>query len=161
VVDEGRLYRSAQPSTQQIQHLIDTRGLKTILIVRSGTSSRVPDEIGFAHGKGLHVVHIPIESQKPIPQEQIEAFFRCVDDPGNAPILVHCSAGRHRTGYLCARYRIDRQGWPLERAIDELLSFGFDTQDQSAVLEQLKQYRPAAIRTTALSAASPGVRDDP
>ena len=143
VVDERGLYRSSQPTKRQIQHLIDKLGLKTILIVRSGNSSRVPDEIQFAREKGLKVVHIPIETRKPIPESQISEFFREVDDRANWPILVHCSAGRHRTGYLCARYRIERQGWSLDRAIQELLSFGFDTEDQGVVLSQLRAYKPA------------------
>ncbi|MEK6644394.1 MAG: tyrosine-protein phosphatase [Planctomycetota bacterium] len=148
VVQEGHLYRSSQPSTRQIQHMIDTLGLKTILIVRSGKSSRVPDEIEYAQSRGLKVVHIPIESRQTIPEPQIAEFFRSVDDPSQHPILVHCSAGRHRTGYLCARYRIDRQGWPLERAIDELRSFGFDEEDQGVVMNQIRSYKPIASATT-------------
>lgn len=142
VVDEGKLYRSSQPSIRQLDHMIDTLGLKTILIVRSGKSSRVPNEIEHAQSRGLTVVHIPIESRQPISDAHIAEFFRNIDDPSRRPILIHCSAGRHRTGYLCARYRIDRQGWPLQRAIDELLSFGFDEEDQSVVLDQIRAYKP-------------------
>lgn len=142
VVDEGKLYRSSQPSIRQLDHMIETLGLKTILIVRSGKSSRVPNEIEHAQSRGLTVVHIPIESRQPISDAFIAEFFRNIDDPARRPILIHCSAGRHRTGYLCARYRIDRQGWPLQRAIDELLSFGFDEEDQSVVLDQIRAYKP-------------------
>ncbi len=148
VVDEGKLYRSAQPSIRQLDHMIDTLGLKTILIVRSGKSSRVPNEIEHAQARGLTVVHIPIESRQPISDAHIAEFFRNIDDPARRPILIHCSAGRHRTGYLCARYRIDRQGWSLERAIDELRSFGFDEEDQSVVLDQIKAYKPASSAPT-------------
>lgn len=148
VVDEGKLYRSAQPSIRQLDHMIDTLGLKTLLIVRSGKSSRVPNEIEHAQARGLTVVHIPIESRQPISDAHIAEFFRNIDDPARRPILIHCSAGRHRTGYLCARYRIDRQGWPLQRAIDELLSFGFDEEDQSVVLDQIRAYKPASSTPT-------------
>lgn len=141
IVEPGRLYRSSQPSTRQIQRLIDQYHIKTILIVRSGESDRVPDEKDFCVAHGLRVVHIPIESRKAIPESQVQEFFKCVDDSGAAPILVHCSAGRHRTGYLCARYRIERQGWSLEKAIEELLSFGFDKQNEKEVLEQLRGYQ--------------------
>ena len=142
VVEAGRLYRSSQPSTRQIQRLIDEYHIKTVLIVRSGESDRVPNEKEFCQAHGLRVVHIPIESRKSIPESQVQEFFKCVDDSSAAPILVHCSAGRHRTGYLCARYRIERQGWALQRAIEELLSFGFDTEHESVVLEQLRRYQP-------------------
>ena len=146
VVDEGRLYRCSQPSKRQIDRLVERFGIKTILIVRSGESTRVPDEKEFAKSRGLRVVQIPIESRSEITESQVQEFFKCVDDPATAPVLVHCSAGRHRTGYLCARYRIDRQGWPVQKAIDELLSFGFDSKHEGVVLEQLQRYNPKESR---------------
>jgi tyrosine-protein phosphatase SIW14 len=149
VVEPGILYRSSQPSTCQIEHLAkpDTIGLRTIVIVREGTSRRVPNEMEFARELGLNVLHIPIESRKPVPDDQVAEFFACVDDPEMRPVLVHCSAGRHRTGYLCALYRIERQGWTVQRALDEMLSFGFDTESQSAVQRQLEAYEPVRSAT--------------
>jgi tyrosine-protein phosphatase SIW14 len=141
VVEQGRLYRSSQPSTRQIENLIDQFGIKTIVIARSDISSRVPDEIDFAKSHGIRVIHLPIESRSQIPEHLVQEFLKCVDDPASGPILVHCAAGRHRTGYLCARYRVDRQGWTLDKAIAELLSFGFDTNHEGVVLEQLKNYQ--------------------
>jgi protein tyrosine/serine phosphatase len=159
-VAPGKVYRSAQPSPRQLQGLVDDIGLRTLLIVREGGGTRSAAELEYAREHGLNVVHIPVASRLPIPDDQVEAFFRCVDDPRNHPLLVHCSAGRHRTGYLCARYRMDRQGWPLEKALDEMLSFGFDTQDHSAILGQLRNYRPdagqkAEVMTSAEHEASP------
>lgn len=148
VVDPGVLYRSAQPSTRQIDHLQDRYGIKTIVIVREGSSHRVPDEVEHAGELGINVVHIPIKSRQEVPDEEIEQFFDVVDDPENQPVLVHCSAGRHRTGLLCALYRIERQGWSVERAIDEMLSFKFDQESQHAVLTQLRDYEPGRSVTT-------------
>jgi protein tyrosine/serine phosphatase len=91
------------------------------------------------------VVKIPIVSRKPIPEDQVAAFFRCVDDSRNHPILIHCSAGRHRTGYLCALYRIERQGWTVQRAIEEMLSFGFGIEKHAAILDQLERYEPGRL----------------
>ena len=158
VVQADVLYRSAQPTTGQIGHLIDEIGLRTVLIVREGSSRRIPDEVSYARGRGIDVVHIPIKSRQPVPDDQIEIFFRCVDSADSRPVLIHCSAGRHRTGYLCALYRIERQGWTVQQAIDEMLSFGFNTESQAKVLEQLRNYKPGrwrvAIPTAAASDAS-------
>lgn len=142
VVDAGVLYRSAQPKPGQIDHLAREVGIKTIVIAREGTSKAVPDEEQRAKENGASVVAIPVESRLPIPDDQIEWFFRIVDDPARRPVLVHCSAGRHRTGLLCALYRIERQGWSVDRAMAEMLSFGFDTESQSVVQKQLEAYRP-------------------
>ena len=156
VVEAGVLLRSAQPSTRQIGYLRDEYGVKSILIVRTGKSDRVPDEMEHARSLGLEVIHIPIESREPIPPDQIRAFFDCVDDPDNQPVLIHCSAGRHRTGLLCALYRIERQGWTVERAKEEMLSFRFDVEDHTALLRQLEAYRPGDSVATDRSATSRG-----
>jgi len=145
-VDPGILMRSGQPNPQQIDYLAKRRGLKTIVIARSDKSSSVPEEEKAARSAGVNVVVVPIGSRRPIADEQVEQFFSCVDNPENRPILVHCAAGRHRTGYLCALYRIERQGWTKEQAIEEMLSFGFDQKDHVAVLEQLKAYVPIRDR---------------
>lgn len=142
VVEDGVLYRSAQPTARQIANLKENYGIRTLLIVREGDSERVAEEIAYARAHDLNVVHIPVKSREPIPDEQVSEFFRCVDEPANRPVLMHCSAGRHRTGYLCALYRLERQGWTLDRAVDELLSFKFDVERQAAVLEQLRHYSP-------------------
>jgi tyrosine-protein phosphatase SIW14 len=140
VVESGVLYRSAQPSADHIDRLAEAFGLKTILIVRADESRRVSDEKGRARQRGVNVLHVPIASRKPIPDDQVQQFFDCVDNPASRPVLIHCSAGRHRTGYLCALYRIERQGWSVERALEEMLSFGFDRKSQSAVETQLRAY---------------------
>jgi len=161
VVQRGVLYRSAQPRTRQIDHLIEKIHLRTDLIVRSGSSRHVPDEVAHARSRGLNVIHIPIDSRKPIPDDQVQAFFRCVDNPANRPVLIHCSAGRHRTGYLCALYRIERQGWTKERALEEMLSFGFDTQSQAEVLKQLRNYKPGRWKPAGTRIGAPKNRGTP
>ena len=142
VVEPNVLYRSGQPDTDQLETLRDEYGIKTILIVRKGDSRRVPEEVEYAESLGMNVVRIPIESRVPLSDDEVRQFFQCVDEPANHPVLVHCSAGRHRTGYLCAMYRIERQGWTVEKALDEMLSFGFDRESQTAVEKQLRAYQP-------------------
>ncbi len=150
VVEAGVLYRSGQPYLGELDHVIDVYGVRTILIVRDGLSKHVPDEVEHASGRGLRVVHVPVKNRQPIPDKHVAAFFEVVDDPAAQPVLVHCSAGRHRTGYLCAVYRIERQGWDVDRAVAEMLSFEPDMDANRAELKQLKAYAPGG------SSISPG-----
>jgi len=140
VVEPKVLYRSGQPDTDQLETLRDELGIKTVLIVRKGDSRRVPEEVEHAESLGMKVVRIPIESRVRLTDDEVRRFFDCVDNPENHPVLVHCSAGRHRTGYLCALYRIERQGWSLDRAMEEMLSFGFNRESQTVVEQQLSEY---------------------
>jgi protein tyrosine/serine phosphatase len=141
-VEEGVLYRSAQPTGRQIGNLAKELGIRTVVIVREGSSGRVREELESAGRHGLNAVTIPVQSQGPIPDDQVSAFFQCVDDPENQPVLVHCAAGRHRTGYLCALYRIERQGWTVQKAVEEMLAFGFDQVRHGVLLESLERYEP-------------------
>ena len=46
---------------------------------------------------------------------QFDEFFKLLDDPANLPLAVHCMGGRHRTGTFSALYRLEYDGWPIER----------------------------------------------
>jgi tyrosine-protein phosphatase SIW14 len=153
-VEDGVLYRSSQPTARQLANLVKNHGIKTLLVVREGDGESLREESDFAKAHGISVVHIPIKSREPISDDQIRAFFGCVDGPANRPVLIHCSAGKHRTGFLCALYRIERQGWPVDRAVDEMLSFNFDTEDQAPLLNQLRQYVPRRTASAPVDAST-------
>ena len=46
-------------------------------------------------------------------------------DPANGPYLIHCQHGADRTGTMVAMYRMVIQGWPKDKAIDELVNGGY------------------------------------
>lgn len=158
-VEEGVLYRSAQPTTSQLKRVVEQHGVKTLLIVREGGGERMKDETEYARTHGIDVVHIPIQSQTRISDEEIARFWKCMDDPAARPILIHCSAGRHRTGFLCALYRIERMGWSVERATEEMLSFGFDTADHAMILDQLRSWQPRTRTAGGATATAPAARE--
>ena len=153
VVEPGVLYRSSQPDPAQLEKLASNYGIKTLVVAREGDGKRVVRELEFARKRGLRVVHIPIESRKPVTTEQAVEFFKCIDDPACRPVLVHCSAGRHRTGYLCGVYRIERQGWTVEQAVQEMLSFGAAEEGAHPLIDQLRQYRPGTVRAATTQSA--------
>ncbi len=141
-VEPGVLYRSAQPSPNQLKNAVADYGIKTVLIARESSSDRVALEIEAAEKLGLHIEHIPLVSRMPVSDEHARRFLDIVDDPSNHPILIHCSQGRHRTGYLCGLYRIERQGWTVPQAVEEMQSFCTDEKDLHVMIELLGQYTP-------------------
>lgn len=54
-------------------------------------------------------------------------YYRVLDDESNYPILIHCKAGLHRTGFLTAIYRMDRERRDKADAVRELRGNGFGT----------------------------------
>jgi protein tyrosine phosphatase (PTP) superfamily phosphohydrolase (DUF442 family) len=113
-----RLYRGAQPDAQGMRELAKM-GVKTVVNLRSLHSDR--DEIGSLP---LSYEHINMKAWHP-EDEDVVRFLRIVTDESRGPVFVHCQHGADRTGLLMAVYRIVVQGWPKERAIDEMTHGGF------------------------------------
>jgi protein-tyrosine phosphatase len=55
----------------------------------------------------------------------IDQYLAILDDPANYPVLIHCQAGLHRTGVFTALYRMEYQGWSVDRALHEVKAHGF------------------------------------
>lgn len=112
------LYRSAQPTAEGMKNLTKL-GIKTIVNLRDNHSDT--DEIGELPLKTRHI-EIFAGNMK---DKYVEEFLAIVDDPEAVPVLVHCQHGADRTGTMCAMYRILRQGWTPDEAIDELKDGGY------------------------------------
>lgn len=112
------LYRSAQPTTEGMKNL-SAFGIKTVINLRNSHSDL--DEI----------CNLPLTAKRieifagNLKDEYVTEFLSIVDDSTAYPILVHCQHGADRTGALCAMYRILRQGWTPDEAIDELKNGGY------------------------------------
>lgn len=81
----------------------------------------------------------------------VQEFLAVVGNTANHPILVHCFAGVHRTGAMCAVFRMQCQGWPAERAIEELRDCGFQQgTGNDAIEDYLRAYQPGACGSAEL-----------
>jgi tyrosine-protein phosphatase SIW14 len=112
------LYRSAQPSAEGMERLVEM-GVKTVVNLRDNHSDR--DEIG---GLNLAYEHIEMEADDPLDEDMVR-FLRIVSDKERGPFLVHCKHGADRTGTMCGVYRIVIEGWSKEEAIEEMTKGGF------------------------------------
>ena len=113
-----RLYRSAQPTAEGMTNLV-ALGIKTVVNLRDNHSDS--DEIG---GLPLKARRIEIFTGN-MKDKYVDEFLSIVDDTNAVPVLVHCQHGADRTGTMCAMYRILRQGWTVDAAIDEMKNGGF------------------------------------
>lgn len=153
VVEEGVLYRSGQLTPAGLECVVRERGIRTVVTLRAARvgGGKNPDawEEAFCTAHGLKHYRIPprvwgADENGEVPAEQaVQEFLRVMDDPSNYPVLVHCFAGIHRTGTMCAVFRMEYHRWPAERAIGEMELYGFDPADMQEDIEgYLRSYIP-------------------
>lgn len=153
VVEEGVLYRSGQLTPAAFGAALDKYHIRTVVTLRSvrDLSKPYPDnwEYRVCEARGLrHVRIVPRrwdrDSTGKIPAaDVVSEFLAVMDDPASRPVLVHCFAGSHRTGAMCAIFRMEYQGWTPDEAIGEMHECGFEPGGGREYIEDfLRNYRP-------------------
>jgi tyrosine-protein phosphatase SIW14 len=154
VVQSGVLMRCGQPRLRDLEEIRQKHGLKTIVVARGGTRHPLRGrwfrrERRFCGANGIRLEHMPFSDARIPPADIFARFLAIVSDPANHPVLVHCEQGFHRTGVLCAAYRIAAGGWDFSRAMHELETCGFEMSrdKRQPLLDALRQWsekRPAS-----------------
>ena len=153
VVEKDKLYRSGQMSLEAMQHTVDEYGIKTVVSLRYAAreGERPPDwqEEEFCKAHGIRYVRIRPREWNPDADGEIAAekpvseFLNVMDDQNVYPVLVHCFAGKHRTGAFCTIYRMEYQHWTNEEAMRELKSLGYTNLDKEEDVQgYLESYSP-------------------
>ncbi len=156
VVREGVLYRSGQLSLDGLKRVIHDHRIRTVVTLRyaQNPDDLPPDweEEEYCRKEEINYFRLP---QKPwegpggtVPNEvNVVKFREIMNDPANYPVLVHCLAGKHRTGAMCAIFRMEKDRWSNQQAIDELALYGYDNVgDHLDLLGYLARYRPTSAR---------------
>ena len=117
-VAPGKLYRSGQPSESQLQDWIRKYGLKSVVSLRHSIPGY---EKELAARNGVRLYQYTFSARTGITDSQWEEILGILTDEGNQPVLVHCQSGVDRTGVVVALYRVEVQGWPVDRALREMI----------------------------------------
>ncbi len=131
VVEPGVLMRCGQPRVRDLEQIRAEHGLRTVVCARGGTRHPLRGrwfrkEQAYCRQAGIHLEHMPFSDAATPPPAVFARFLEIVERPERRPVLVHCEQGFHRTGILCAAYRIRTCGWPVEQALEEMRVHGFD-----------------------------------
>jgi len=121
VVEEGKVYRSAQPTANDLQNIMEKYHIKTILNLRGGSASDwYKEEKEFAEKNGIDLITIGMSAMR-LPHRK--DLIKVLDTFKNAryPILIHCKAGADRTGEASAMYQIDYMDKTNEEAASNML----------------------------------------
>lgn len=140
-VTPGRFYRSGQLTAAGFEDAFEKFGIRTVVnLQEEARDPHLPaDYLGDATEReselcerlGVNYVSLDggvLESSNTTDEPKLLTdYYRVLDDESNYPILIHCKAGLHRTGFLTAIYRMDRERRPKADAVRELRGNGFGT----------------------------------
>lgn len=153
VITPRVLMRCGQPRVRDLETIRQAHGLRTIVCVRGGTRHPLRGrwfrrEQAYCHERGVHLEHMPFSDAATPPADVFERFLTIVRDADCQPVLVHCEQGFHRTGILCAAYRVRVEQWPIERAVEEMRRHGFEIErdKRRALLEAFLKWANQADR---------------
>lgn len=127
------VWRCAQPGRESLQ-VMKTHGLKSIVNLRHDP---VPWEKALAEKLEVRYFSFPMSALEEQDPGYLEKILGVIENPENQPVLVHCHAGKDRTGLVSALYRL-RHGAKLEDAIREMRMYGYDEKNYPLLMKALK-----------------------
>lgn len=164
VVEPGRFYRSGQMTVEGFAETIERLKIRTVinvqddfpdpLLVKGPMGGREAESAMCARLGVRYVALAPDLQPRRTPggprPTVIDEFLAVLDREETYPALIHCKAGLHRTGVLCAVYRMEYQGWTTGAAFRELRAHGFGDRACTIANDYVRQYvldyRPRAGR---------------
>lgn len=125
VISEGKVYKSGVIPPDKLADFVKEHKIKSIIDLRfPGTGDdvnnpEIPKELiaekeAAAKIDGLNYFNIGSD-QVPKP-ENLEAFFKVMDNSSNYPVLIHCFHGVGRAEMYSALYRIEYENWDRDEA---------------------------------------------
>lgn len=150
-ITEGKVYKSGVIPPNQLPDYIKKYHIKSVVDLRfPGTADlennpEIPAELTAekeAIAKLNGVNYFNNGSDQVPKQENLDSFFKIMDNPANYPVLIHCYHGVGRAEMYSAIYRIEYEGWDNEEArnaVRTLIKFSsFDVEKPKG--EYLKAY---------------------
>jgi protein tyrosine phosphatase (PTP) superfamily phosphohydrolase (DUF442 family) len=125
-------------------------GVRTIVDLRDKPSPGEPEaceRLGIAYHKFSTDGHAAPDRAT---LDKILSIIKNAEDP----VYVHCSAGKHRAGTVCALYRIEVQGWSREQAWAEQQAYGFGVPEEHPELYEFVYGKNAVAKAAGVTYVS-------
>ncbi|WP_329806129.1 dual specificity protein phosphatase family protein [Flavobacterium facile] len=128
IISEGKVYKSGVIPPDKLANFVKEHKIKSIIDLRfPGTADlvnnpEIPAELTAEKEAAAKIVGLNYfnlgSDQVPTP-ENLEDFFKIMDNPANYPVLIHCFHGVGRAEMYSAIYRIEYENWDRDDARKE------------------------------------------
>jgi protein tyrosine/serine phosphatase len=99
-------------------------GIKTILNLKIISKEELKKLTEIAKEHGIEYINIPINPFKL--QDNMDEILDVIKTASEEnPLLVHCTFGRDRTGFVTALYQNLKEDVPMQEAISDMYEHGF------------------------------------
>jgi protein tyrosine/serine phosphatase len=120
-VTEGVLYRSAQPSRDELDAAVRDHKIRSVLNLRGAHVGEAwyDREVAASGELGLAHYDYSLSAKRVVTAQQIADILSIMRDAPK-PLLIHCKSGADRTGLVAALYRYAETSTGAEEADGEL-----------------------------------------
>lgn len=129
----NRCYRSGMPDARMLGYIKGTYGIAHIVSLKGERECHA-----IAREMGMKVTTMSWGTGRAPPRSELLQVLKIIQQ--DEPVLIHCSVGKHRTGYAVAAYRILHQKWTYEQAFRDMVEHGYLHNDRPAFEESLQTF---------------------
>jgi atypical dual specificity phosphatase len=140
-VIEDKLAGSGMPMTYSQYLWVVTHGIKTIVTIREVPLPRQ----WFSDGNSVDYFHLRVEDYGAPSLEEMDNIVDYIQQQISykKPVMVHCAAGRGRTGTILAAYLIKKENLTADQAIKRIRSIrpgSIQSDRQELALDMYEKY---------------------